>query len=574
MLAALLALCVWLGCAPVEEAPRLSVDAFGVRVEGEVKSVQVLDPDGVPLVSQRAPVPVPEMRVLVPFARGGEHVVVVDGVHRLPVTMPDELPELFVEIEAPAGQGRVPVVGGETITVSSFGQAPTVAILARSFESGTVSIRYGELAAHLPVRAGERAVQLVQVDRPLDVTVGDVTVHLVPQERTLDEVRDELVVREVVFPAEPGGWADPARPTDRVTLPSAWWRTVLQVVGLGYRARDVFAPWAWQGVVLENTGDRDIDLVVTQRILHGDTPDPAFAPRMRAGEDGTGQVRALIRVPAGETARAALPVFVDDELLGLTEAREREWVSELSLTPLGAAEPLRVDRRPLYASRGSTVASVGLVAAVLAAFLGTGWVALRGRRWLTELATSELMTIALFGAMTFLVGVAGRLVGSGLSAFLGPFSPFLTGLFDDALRYALFATLLVLIPRKGVGALAVLVGWLLNGLALGSFSVTDVLFVGGRIFWLESLLWIAGITRATGWLDQGPTARWLRLSVAFGLSSALANATGLVLHVTLYRLFLADWYVAGIVGGPGFLYVVVACALAVPFSDSLRRIQR
>ncbi|MCP4806217.1 MAG: hypothetical protein GY913_05470 [Proteobacteria bacterium] len=562
-----------LACAQEATPPVLSVDAFGVRVEGEVQHVQVLDPDGVPMVSQRAPVPVPEMRVLVPFAQGGEHTVVADG-HELSFVLPDELPRSFVEIEAPVGQGRVPVVGGKTITVSSFGETPHVGVLVRSFEARTVTIQAGGVAAYLPSRAGERVMHVVPVTEPVEVTVDDVTVTLVPQERSLEEARQELTVREVVFPAEPGGWSDLARAQDRVTLPSAWWARVLDGLGLGYRARDAFAPWAWQGVVLENAGNQPVDLVVTQRILHEDAPDPAFAPRMRAGDDGTGQVRALIRVPANGEARASLPVFVNEDLLGLTEARERQWTAELTLTPLGSAEPLRVDRRPLYASRGSTIASVGLIAAILAAFLGTGLLVVRGRRWLTERATSELMTIALFGAMTFLVGVAGRLLGSGVSALLGPFSSFLTGVVDDALRYALFATLLVLIPRKGVGALAVLVGWLLNGLALGSFSITDMLFVGGRIFWLESFLWLAGITRATGWLDESGFRRWLRLSVAFGLSSALTNATGLVLHVTLYRLFLADWYVAGIIGGPGFLYIVGACALAVPFSDSLRRIQR
>jgi hypothetical protein len=48
----------------------------------------------------------------------------------------------------------------------------------------------------------------------------------------------------------------------------------------------------------------------------------------------------------------------------------------------------------------------------------------------------------------------------------------------------------------------------------------------------------------------------------------------MVLHVVLYRLFLAPWYVAGVLIGPGFLYVLLACAVALPFADSLRKIQR
>ena len=56
--------------------------------------------------------------------------------------------------------------------------------------------------------------------------------------------------------------------------------------------------------------------------------------------------------------------------------------------------------------------------------------------------------------------------------------------------------------------------------------------------------------------------------------TVLANGTALILHMTLYRLFYADWYIALLLGGPGFLYVALACAVAVPFADSLRRVQR
>ena len=83
-----------------------------------------------------------------------------------------------------------------------------------------------------------------------------------------------------------------------------------------------------------------------------------------------------------------------------------------------------------------------------------------------------------------------------------------------------------------------------------------------------------GITRSRAWLDEHPFIRWLRLAAALSVASAAANATGLILHVTLYRLFLADWYVAMVILGPGFTYVAIAVAVAVPFADSLRRIQR
>ena len=57
-------------------------------------------------------------------------------------------------------------------------------------------------------------------------------------------------------------------------------------------------------------------------------------------------------------------------------------------------------------------------------------------------------------------------------------------------------------------------------------------------------------------------------------ASALSTLTGLSLHMALYRLYYADWYVAMLVLGPGLLYEALACAVAVPFAESLRGIQR
>ena len=64
----------------------------------------------------------------------------------------------------------------------------------------------------------------------------------------------------------------------------------------------------------------------------------------------------------------------------------------------------------------------------------------------------------------------------------------------------------------------------------------------------------------------------VRLSLAFGLSNALLTLCGLWLHMVLYRLSFAGWYIGMQAGLPGFLYVVLACQLAVPFARSLREV--
>jgi hypothetical protein len=296
-------------------------------------------------------------------------------------------------------------------------------------------------------------------------------------------------------------------------------------------------------------------------------PAAAFRSRVREADTASGAVTVLLRIPAGERARAALPFFVERAAVA-----EGAYLRLVEVTPLGSTVPLHRLERPLFLGRGSPWASLGFVLALLASLGGLVLLVRRGPRWLRALNTAELMTIALFGSLTFVVAAAARLLGYGVASVLGPFAPLLTGLVDDAFRTCLLAVLVMLVPRVGVVAFASLVGYLMRGLALGSFHPADLLYFGSVVCFLEGCLWLAGLTRHQRWLDEGRLSRWVRMSFGFGVANALSVAAGLVVTVVLYRLFLADWYVAMMLFLPGFLYVVVGCWLAVRFAESLRKV--
>ena len=44
-------------------------------------------------------------------------------------------------------------------------------------------------------------------------------------------------------------------------------------------------------------------------------------------------------------------------------------------------------------------------------------------------------------------------------------------------------------------------------------------------------------------------------------------------QIVLFRLYYATWFVVLMLALPGFLYDVLACALATAFAASLRRVQ-
>jgi hypothetical protein len=217
--------------------------------------------------------------------------------------------------------------------------------------------------------------------------------------------------------------------------------------------------------------------------------------------------------------------------------------------------------------------SLGFGFALASGLFGALLVALRLRRWMWAFRTRDLVTIAVFSTLGFLVSGASAVVSASVGAVLGPFAIFVTNLLDDVMRYALLATLVTLLPRPGTAMLSVLLTWLMRGVALGSFSPIDVLSVGGSILWLEAAMWATGITRSPRWVDDAAPARWLRLGTAFSAASVASSVAGLTTAMVLYRLFYAEWYVAAVVIGPGFLYVWGACALGTGFADSLRRVE-
>ena len=582
----MLLLPVWLACAPPPAPPAARAVAGGVEVDATVPldRVTVSDAAGAPIATRRMAAPGETVAVAMRWRPGDLYTAeVVAGEQHwtVPVAVPTEAGPVSLQLSAPQGQAEEVVADGERVPlVVVQGATLTVGLIATARESAELTLEVGD---HREVQtlttAGERAVFALPVSAgpPMPVALTaqaeDATTTtrliLVPETISAQEAADRLCLVGVAFPADQGGGADLARTPGRIVLPAGWWRDLMRVARLGFRPADPTVPWAWQGVTLENRGDQPINAVVRSRVLDGSgKPDPDFRPRVRGADDGTGTTSALLRIPARAQATAALPVFVDTAHVG-----DGPWTAEITVTPMGSTDPLQVSRTPIYLSRGNTYASAGLAVAALASLAGLTLLIRRSGRWLAEAQTSELMTIALFGALSFGVSAGSQLIGLGLGALLGPFSGLLTGLIDDAMRTALWATLLTLLPRPGTAALAICVGTLLRTLVFGSMGPVDVLFMGGHIAFLEGCLWLVGITRPGDWRQGSRWVRWVRLGLGFGVATTLSMAGGLVLSAVFYRMYYATWYVVMLLALPGFVYSLIATGLSIRFTDALRRVE-
>jgi hypothetical protein len=580
-----------------------------VRVEASapVSRIEVRTAAGVPVVRRDPPAPTARVDVLAPLPPGAYTVVATveqaaisanfTVAPRRPVTVEVQPRPGGAWVDA-AGEVPVPLVAGGSaevlVGVTGGPNRPEAVSFVVGEHAGGDTVRgASEGAVPLEVTApatlplplqGARVVRAVRVSSgPVPVTVGDLHFTLVPAPVALATLAATVTLADETFPAEADGSADLGRPAHRVSLPSPAWERVVRAVGLGGRRRDEVAPWAWWGVTLRNDGDSPVDLQIALTVhdatsqntaANPETSAPAFRPRLRAGDGDTGTVAALLRLPAHGTARAALPVYVDTALVAPGAYRAR-----LTVTPLGGDTPVLTADRPLYVRRGDAVASAGFALSLLAFAGGVGLTVRRIRGWLDAAATSELMTIALFGSALFLVGTAADLLAMGVGAVLGPLSSVVTGLLSDLGRYTLLATLITLLPRVGTLTLAILTGWFLRGFTTGSFAPVDLLYTGTAIGIAEAFAWLAGLTRGAtpaargAWRDEGPNARWARLSVAFAGAAVCTTLAGLWMHIVLFRLFFAPWYMLLQVLVPGLLYTVIACRVATGFAASLRRVE-
>ncbi len=559
--------------------PGVACESGGVRVvaQAPIRSIE-LRRGGLRVARRALPAGTTEAFVPVGEASGTVTArVTTDALFTAECTFPEVPRALEVALAVPAGQELRSMPDGPLPFVAFEGSRVELAVVITAAGPGHVRVEIDGAPREVPLTApGQREIVTAPLgtDRPTVVRVTGPGFSrravLEPRLVPVEAAAAELAVRAVRFPTDQAGAVDVARPAGRVTLPGRAWTALLEVAGLGVRGRDRELPWAWHAVTLANAGSRPLDVVVRSRVLEGGAPAEAFRPVVRDADGRSGLVSALLRVPAEGEATAVLPLFVDEAAL---PEGASEFVHELSVVPLGAREAVRVETTPLRVSRGSSCVALGFALALLAACLGVGSAVVGVPRWLRSFGTTDLTTIAVFATLGFVITAATAVLSSGLAALLGPFSMLVTGLLSDCLRSALLATLIVLLPRRGTATLFLLLGWLMQGIALGAFSPTDFVFVGGRIFWLESFLWLAGLTRGGAWRDARSAARFARLTVGFAGSSLLSMAGSMASQIVLFRLYYAAWFVVLMLALPGFLYDVIACALATAFAASLREVQ-
>jgi hypothetical protein len=550
-----------LACAsPVELEAAVEARGLHVRADASIEAVRVWDGARL-LVDERLPEPLGELHLAVPWEAGRA---------------------LRVEARTRRGAAEAVVTAGPAPCSLRAGASPSaaldvtdrVAALAGAplwlevvtHRAGPVELELGGEVGARELRVGE-AWTLSRAAAPGDVLAlrcgGAVTTaQIVAPVSELEEVKAALKLDGVAWPADRAGRPDPSRPGDAVPLPSPVWEAFTRRAGLGWRARDPHAPWAWVGVRLVWEKDEPVDVIVRLRMLDADgAPLLAFRPQMRGAEDGTGTVSSLVRLRPGPQA-VVLPVFVEEA--ALVAGRDEVVRRRLELSLPGEAAPVLQEEATLPIWRAGSAVVVGAAVGLGVSVLGLGLLLVGALRWLPRQPTELLTLAALYAALLFVAGTVAQVVGIGVATLLGPYGVLLTALLDDLLQTALLATLLVARPAPGVASLVTAIGWTLRAVALGTVGPLELLILTMRVALLEAWLWGTGVSRGR------PGA--LRLLVAMVGVQAAATAIGLCWTSLLYRLTFSSSYVLLLLVGPGVLYPAIAVLATRRVATSLREI--
>jgi hypothetical protein len=565
-------------CCANPEHPTVEVLPSGLHIESVVgiSNVQLSAADGHTLVYQKFPVPIKDIQIDFLWPKSGHYSVLMEGdTEEWAMALPVELSSQgFLYFGGVSGQAQSEFGDGEhvPITVVGDGQVQWVNKMT-AWRGGNATLTIGDEKHARQMKPGEEWLLFSDIGLESKAIKGCLdeqcqTIVIEPTPMALEDARAQLTLSAWEMPATMDGDRDFVLPENQIWLPSLWWQQFLSHMGLGFRARDPWAPITFESVTLENNTDADLAVLVDTRIVNTEgKPDEIFRPRLREGTARDGRTRALLKVPAQSSAVASLPIYFDGSYAIGTGGL---WTRELRVSALGQGGILHQETETLVVRRAQGWVSIGFLIALLST--GSGFILLlfRGRRWLS-MSTSILTSIAMFAALETVTRLVVRVAGLSAAAILGPFSIFVSALPDQLVRFSVLGALIGLLPKPGVAGLMILVSWFLGGVMSGSLNLMGVMTILGEVFWLESILWCFGVTRQQSSKVLIPQWRFMGAIILF---SVLSSACGYALHMVLYRLFYHPVYLGSVLLGPGCLYVALSAVVARRLMRALHQVQR
>lgn len=377
--------------------------------------------------------------------------------------------------------------------------------------------------------------------------------------------RDFIRIVDWNLPTGPDGLASARQSPGTILVPNALWMRVASLFGVKVETIDFFRPFTFQTVRIANDGNEPSGLMLTGEIIDASTniESPWFRAPDNQFTGGTDKIISFVSIEPGQTETCVLPVYMAHN----TPAGA--FKSRITVQRLGSDHVFERIENSVSIVRSNVLFTSWTLAI---AILSLGWLAaviVFYRRIVDSIGLRTLVLLSLLGSLQFCLSFAGRTISSVMYAILGPFNCLVGGLLTEVLTYLLVTSILFLVPRVGAMTLAGIVSYIMGCIMLGSFGLTDILFLGSGIAFRELFLFVFGVTRFRQPVGQ---PRIVPMMIALGIADAASTFTSITLHVVFYRLYFADWYIMLNVIVTGFLYTVIGVYLGRPLGQSLRKV--
>ncbi|NPB00093.1 MAG: hypothetical protein GXO10_01845 [Crenarchaeota archaeon] len=246
-----------------------------------------------------------------------------------------------------------------------------------------------------------------------------------------------------------------------------------------------------------------------------------------------------------------------------TYVSPREIVGTYNVTvlvyPYGSSRPVLVKH---YRIKIICLEELALILVLFSGLVAVPFFSYFTYRTVRKISFKDVAFCSLTSCLIFTTAVIPGYILWGFSAILGPFDWVLWGFVYDVLRMMYYGVALSVRPRPGTLSMIMLVTWILNVLYFGRMSILSLLWVATTAMFYEIFLLISrayvrdnlSITRAI---------------VGFIPATVIDNYVDLMLYMTLYRLYYADWYVALYVIGMT-IYSIIGFILGMRISKYIR----
>ncbi len=182
---------------------------------------------------------------------------------------------------------------------------------------------------------------------------------------------------------------------------------------------------------------------------------------------------------------------------------------------------------------------------------------------LRKAAIKELVMCSLVGCLIFVTAVIPSYILWGISSVLGPFDWIVWGLIYDVVRMMYYGVAIRLRPRCGTFTLIMFIVWVLSVLYFGRLSILSILWVATTAMFYE-VFFLLFRTYST------EDVNILRTVLAFTPATIIDTYVDLMLYMTLYRLFYANWYVLLYVTGMS-IYSLIGFIAGLKLAEYVRQ---